>query len=71
MHLRICLYRNIATTDNNDNVVKSPRLAAIGVAMLSGFTLHFLDRIITATIIEPKTEKACQKIIMGHTQSFT
>ena len=40
------------------NVTKSPRLAAIGVAMLSGFRLHFLDKTTTITISEPKIKLA-------------
>jgi len=37
--------------------VRSPRLAAIGVATLSGFTLHFLDNSTTPTIIAPANRK--------------
>jgi hypothetical protein len=36
-----------------DNVVKSPKLEAMGVATLSGFIFKRLDRIITSTITIP------------------
>uniref|UniRef100_A0A915HS96 Uncharacterized protein n=1 Tax=Romanomermis culicivorax TaxID=13658 RepID=A0A915HS96_ROMCU len=42
---------------NNVSVVKSPRLAAIGVATLSGLILKCRENMTTATIIEPRLNK--------------
>ena len=53
VNLPIARKRRLLIHDNNANVMRSPRLAAIGVATLSGFILHFLENNITATIIEP------------------
>jgi hypothetical protein len=52
-NLLIDLYNKQATPDNNARVVRSPRLAAMGVATLSGFILHRLDNKTTPTIIAP------------------
>ena len=38
-------------------VVRSPKLAAIGVATLSGLILHFRDKTITAIIMVPGTQE--------------
>jgi hypothetical protein len=46
-----------AIHDNNAKVVRSPRLAAIGVATLSGFMLQWREDTITATITRPGVEK--------------
>lgn len=40
------------------SVVRSPRLAAIGVAILSGLTLNFTDTIITIIITRPRINEA-------------
>lgn len=42
-----------AIHDNSARVVRSPRLAAIGVATLSGFMLQCREDTITATITRP------------------
>lgn len=42
--------------DSRANVVRSPRLAAMGVATLSGLILHLRDKITTAIITEPVQE---------------
>ena len=44
--------------DNNAKVTKSPRLAAMGVAILSGFILNRRDNTIMATIKEPNKRLA-------------
>jgi len=38
---------------NNDNVVRSPRLAAMGVATLSGLMFSRLDSTITIIVSKP------------------
>lgn len=40
-------------TESKASEVMSPRLPAIGVAMLSGFTCNFFDRTITAAVTSP------------------
>lgn len=47
------IYNLLQIQDNNANVVKSPKLAAMGVAILSGLIFNFLEHKITKTIIEP------------------
>lgn len=42
-----------ADVDKINNDVISPRLPAIGVAILSGFTLQHLARTITPDVIKP------------------
>ena len=42
--------------DNKANVVKSPRLAAIGVATLSGLIWHLRESITTRDITTPTVE---------------
>lgn len=44
--------------DNKARVTKSPRLAAIGVAILSGLILNFRDNTIIETISDPKIRLA-------------
>lgn len=39
-------------------MVRSPKLAAMGVATLSGLTLHFLEQSTTATITDPRMKLA-------------
>jgi hypothetical protein len=46
-----------AIHDNNAKVVRSPRLAAIGVATLSGFILQCREDTMTATITRPGVKK--------------
>lgn len=46
-----------AIHDNNAKVMRSPRLAAIGVATLSGFILQCREDTITATITRPEVGK--------------
>lgn len=46
-------YRSMDTPASRDKVVRSPRLAAMGVAMLSGLILSFLETKITKTIKAP------------------
>jgi hypothetical protein len=46
-----------AIHDNKAKVMRSPRLAAIGVATLSGFILQCREDTITATITRPGVEK--------------
>jgi hypothetical protein len=50
-------YNKEAIHDNNAKVVRSPRLAAIGVATLSGFILQCREDMITATITRPGVKK--------------
>ncbi len=38
--------------------MRSPKLAAIGVATLSGLMLHLLEQSTTATMMEPRTRLA-------------
>jgi hypothetical protein len=45
-----------AIHDNSAKVVRSPKLAAIGVATLSGFMLQCREDTITATITRPGVE---------------
>ena len=47
------LYMTLEMKERRASVVRSPRLAAMGVAMLSGLTLHLRDITITAIMIEP------------------
>lgn len=49
----IAWYRSMDTPDSRDKVVRSPRLAAMGVAILSGLILSFLETKITKTIKAP------------------
>ena len=44
------LYNNVQTDAKIERVTKSPKLAAIGVAILSGFIFSFCDKIITPII---------------------
>lgn len=46
-------YTELETQASSESVVKSPRLAAMGVATLSGLILKYLDIIITNTITRP------------------
>lgn len=52
------LCKNLLIADRSASVVRSPRLAAMGVATLSGLMLHFLDQSTTATITEPRIKLA-------------
>jgi hypothetical protein len=57
INIRIASNNNEAIHDNNAKVVRSPKLAAIGVATLSGFMLQCRDTTITATITRPGVGK--------------
>lgn len=52
-YVPILLYKYEDKYDSRANVVKSPKLAAIGVATLSGFMFSLLESTITATMINP------------------
>ena len=52
-NLPISLYNIYPIAESKDNVVISPRLAAMGVATLSGFIWHLLENNTTPTIIQP------------------
>ena len=57
---------------NNASVTKSPKLAAIGVATLSGLIPHFLDPTITPIIIPPRTalaNEAVTKLLAANSQA--
>lgn len=47
------LYRPVEMPARSDKVIKSPRLAAIGVATLSGLMPTFRDAIITPIMMSP------------------
>lgn len=47
------LYSPVEMPASRDKVIKSPRLAAIGVATLSGLMPTFLDAMITPIIMSP------------------
>ena len=49
--------------ESNANVTRSPKLAAIGVATLSGSIPYFLQTTITATIIPPSEALANDAVI--------
>jgi len=53
INIHIASNNKEAIHDNNAKVVRSPKLAAIGVATLSGFILQCRDDIITITITRP------------------
>ena len=53
INIHIASNNNEAIHDNNANVVRSPKLAAIGVATLSGFISQYRDDTITKTITRP------------------
>jgi hypothetical protein len=53
INIRIASNSKDAIHDNNAKVVRSPKLAAIGVATLSGFILQCRDDTITRTITRP------------------
>jgi hypothetical protein len=57
MNIPIASNNKEAIHDNNAKVVRSPKLAAIGVATLSGFMLQRREDTITATITRPGVEK--------------
>ena len=44
----------------------SPRLAAIGVATLSGFILQCLENTMTAAVIRPRKEKHENHLLIYH-----
>jgi hypothetical protein len=46
-------YRTVEIQDNRAREVMSPRLAAIGVATLSGLMLQCLENTMTAAVIRP------------------
>ena len=48
--------------DSKARVMRSPRLAAIGVATLSGLMLSFLDARITATMTSPRLKEATEAV---------
>ena len=52
------LCKNLLIADKSASVVRSPRLAAMGVATLSGLMLHFLEQSTTPTITEPRIKLA-------------
>lgn len=49
------LWKKSAMTESKASEVMSPRLPAIGVAMLSGFMCSFFDSTITAAVTRPDT----------------
>ncbi len=53
VHSPSSLYRPVLMPANSDRVIRSPRLAAMGVATLSGLMPTFLDAMITPIIIRP------------------
>jgi hypothetical protein len=53
VNLHKVLYSRDAIKVSSVSVVRSPKLAAIGVATLSGLILHLRDPSTTTTIIEP------------------
>ena len=53
----------LAIPASKDRVIKSPKLAAIGVATLSGLTLYLLDNKITNTMITPRKNEAKEAVI--------
>lgn len=57
-NLPIQLCRNLLIADKSARVMRSPKLAAMGVATLSGLMLHFLEQSTTATITEPRIRLA-------------
>ena len=61
--LPIFLCRKSLKNESRASVTRSPRLAAIGVATLSGFTPYFLERIITAHITPPSRRDAREAVI--------
>ncbi len=63
VHSPSSLYRPVLMPANSDRVIRSPRLAAMGVATLSGLMPTFLDAMITPIIIRPgrkRRGKICQ-----------
>lgn len=50
------------TQDSNVKDVMSPRLAAIGVATLSGLIWQYLEKTITPAVINPKTKLAIDTV---------
>ena len=58
LNLPIQLCRNLLIAESNASVIRSPRLAAMGVATLSGLMLHFFEQIITTTMTEPRMRLA-------------
>lgn len=58
MTLPIALNSTHAIPDNRASVVRSPRLAAMGVATLSGLMLHHRDNSTTPTIMLPVKDAA-------------
>lgn len=60
--LPIASYTELEIKASNAKVVRSPRLAGIGVATLSGFILNCLDKMITRTMIIPRTKLAMEAV---------
>lgn len=63
IHSPSSLYRPVLMPANRARVIRSPRLAAIGVATLSGLMPTFLDAMITPIMIRPGQKwkgKICQ-----------
>ena len=61
--LPILKYRKLLKIDKNASVTKSPRLAAMGVATLSGLILYFFEKTITAHMIAPSSALASAAVI--------
>lgn len=61
------LYRPVDMPARRDRVIKSPRLAAMGVATLSGLMPIFLDAIITPIMMSPGGVSVNQRQIRGPT----
>lgn len=53
----------LLNTDKNASVTKSPRLAAMGVATLSGLMLYFFENTITPHINTPSKALANAAVI--------
>lgn len=53
----------LAIPASKDKVIKSPKLAAMGVATLSGLMLYLLDNKITNTMITPRNKEAKEAVI--------
>lgn len=53
------LNKSVEIVASRDIVVRSPRLAAIGVATLSGLIRSFRDRRMTPDIAEPNNDEKC------------
>lgn len=55
-------YNNVATQDSRVSEVMSPKLAAMGVATLSGLIWQYLDNTMTPAVINPNTKLAIETV---------